>query len=51
MVAGLVWRLSLGETLTEALPYGLACGAASASRQGTDLGSLEQVEQLRKEII
>ncbi|MPW30925.1 1-phosphofructokinase [Agarivorans sp. B2Z047] len=50
MVAGLVWRLSLGESLAQALPYGLACGAASASRQGTDLGSLDQVEQLRKEI-
>lgn len=48
MVAGIVWRLSLGESLQQALPYGLACGAASASRSGTDLGSLEQVTELVK---
>lgn len=46
MVAGIVWRLSLGESLQQALPYGLACGAATASRSGTDLGSLEQVLEL-----
>jgi 1-phosphofructokinase family hexose kinase len=46
MVAGIVWRLSLGESLQQALPYGLACGAATASRSGTDLGSLEQVIEL-----
>lgn len=48
MVAGIVWRLSLGESLQQALPYGLACGAATASRNGTDLGSLEQVTELVK---
>jgi 1-phosphofructokinase family hexose kinase len=46
MVAGLVWRLSKGESLEQALPYGLACGAATASRPGTELGELAQVEQL-----
>ncbi len=46
MVAGLVWRLSLGDSLEQALPYGLACGAATASRPGTELGELEQVQQL-----
>jgi len=46
MVAGIVWRLSLGESLTQALAYGLACGAATASRSGTDLGSLDQVTEL-----
>ena len=46
LVAGLVWRLSLGETLPQALRYGLACGAATASRPGTELGSLEQITQL-----
>ena len=49
MVAGIVWRLSLGETLQNALPYGLACGAATASRPGTELGSLEQVTELVKQ--
>ena len=49
MVAGIVWRLSLGEPLRQALPYGLACGAATASRSGTELGSLEQVTELVKQ--
>ena len=49
MVAGIVWRLSLGESLQQALPYGLACGAASASRSGTGLGTLEQVTELVKQ--
>lgn len=48
MVAGIVWRLSLGESLQQALPYGLACGAATASRSGTELGSLKQVTSLVK---
>jgi 1-phosphofructokinase family hexose kinase len=48
MVAGIVWRLSLGETLQQALPYGLACGAATASRPGTELGTLKQVMELMK---
>jgi len=46
MVAGIIWRLSLGESLQQALPYGLACGAATASCSGTQLGSLEQVNEL-----
>jgi len=46
LVGGLVWRLSLGEALPQALRYGLACGAATASRPGTELGSLEQITQL-----
>ena len=49
MVAGLVWRLSLGESLKQALPYGLVCGAATASCVGTNLGSLEQVTELLKQ--
>ena len=46
MVAGLVWRLSLGDSLAQALPYGLACGAATACLPGTQLGSLAQVKRL-----
>jgi len=46
MVAGIVWRLSLGESLQQALPYGIACGAATASLPGTQLGTLEQITQL-----
>ena len=39
----------LHESLQQALPYGLACGAASASRSGTGLGTLEQVTELVKQ--
>ncbi|WP_196159877.1 1-phosphofructokinase [Reinekea sp. G2M2-21] len=46
MVAGLVWKLSTGASLPEAMPWGLACGAATASRRGTELGSLTQVTDL-----
>ena len=46
MVAGIVWRLSLGESLQQALPYGIACGAATASLPGTQLGTLEQITEL-----
>lgn len=48
MVAGLVWRLSLGEPLMQALPYAIACGAATASCTGTELASLAQVTELMK---
>ncbi|HHY88864.1 MAG TPA: 1-phosphofructokinase [Chloroflexi bacterium] len=44
MVGGLVWRLSLGESLAQALPWGLACGAAAASLPGTAMGDLDQVQ-------
>ncbi len=46
MVGGLVWRLSLGESLRDALPWGLACGAATASQDGTAVGSRDQVAAL-----
>lgn len=46
MVAGVVWGLSRGDSMQDALCKGIACGAATASQKGTSVGSLEQVNQL-----
>ena len=50
MVAGVVWGLSQGDSMQEALCKGIACGAATASQKGTTVGSLEQVQQLLTEV-
>jgi fructose-1-phosphate kinase PfkB-like protein len=43
LVGGLVWKLSSGENHLNALRYGMACGAATASQPGTQLGTLDEV--------
>ena len=50
MVAGVVWGLSQGDSMQDALCKGVACGAATASQKGTSVGSLEQVNQLLAEV-
>jgi 1-phosphofructokinase family hexose kinase len=50
MVAGLVWGLSLGYSMPEALCRGIACGAATASQSGTAVGSLAQVNELLTQV-
>jgi 1-phosphofructokinase family hexose kinase len=50
MVAGVVWGLSQGDSMRDALCKGIACGAATASQKGTSVGSLEQVNQLLTEV-
>ena len=50
MVAGIVWGLSRGGCMKDALCKGIACGAATASQKGTSVGSLEQVNQLLAEV-
>ena len=50
MVAGIVWGLSQGDSMQEALCKGIACGAATASQNGTTVGTLEQVTELLKKI-
>lgn len=50
MVAGMVWGLSLGDSMQDALCKGIACGAATASQNGTTVGTLEQVTELLKKI-
>ena len=50
MVAGIVWGLSEGAKLSEALRRGIACGAATASQNGTAVGSLSQVKELLQKV-
>ena len=50
MVAGVVWGLSQGDSMQDALCKGIACGAATAGQKGTSVGSLEQVKQLLAEV-
>lgn len=50
MVAGVIWGLSEGTDVAEALRRGIACGAATASRAGTAVGTLEQVNDLLKKV-
>jgi 1-phosphofructokinase family hexose kinase len=46
MVGGLVWALTQGISLKEALGWGVASGAASASLSGTEVGSRLLIEEL-----
>jgi 1-phosphofructokinase family hexose kinase len=50
MVGGLVWGLSQGQNVAEALRWGIACGAATASMRGTAVGSRQLVESLVKQV-
>ncbi len=46
MVGGLVWALTQGIPLKEALGWGVASGAATASLPGTEVGSRPLIEKL-----
>lgn len=46
MVGGLVWGLNEGMSLSESLRWGIACGAATASMDGTAVGTRPLVESL-----
>lgn len=46
MVGGLVWGLQQNLPLSEALRWGIACGAATASLSGTAVGTRPMVEAL-----
>ncbi len=50
MVAGIVWGLSQGDSMQDALCKGIACGAATASQKGTSVGSLAQVKELLEKV-
>ena len=45
MVGGLVWGLSEGLSVPEALRWGIACGASTASMSGTAVCSRQMVEE------
>ncbi len=46
MVGGMVWALTRGLSLKEALGWGIASGAATASLNGTEVGSRELIQEL-----
>lgn len=57
MVGGLVWALNQGMETADALRWGIACGAATASMNGTAVGSkgmfdslVEKIELIRIDI-
>ncbi len=50
MVGGLVWALTQGIALKEALGWGVASGAATASLSGTEVGSRPLIEELFSQV-
>lgn len=50
MVGGLVWALTQGLALKDALGWGVACGAATASLSGTEVGSRSLVDALLAQV-
>jgi len=50
MVGGLVWALAQGYSLKEALGWGAASGAATASMSGTEVGSRVLIEELFQQV-
>lgn len=50
MVGGLTWGLSQDMDVAEALRWGIACGAATASMSGTAVGSRQLVESLVQQV-
>lgn len=50
MVGGLVWSLDRGDSYKKALCWGIACGAATASENGTEVGTRRDVETLAEKI-
>jgi 1-phosphofructokinase family hexose kinase len=50
MVGGMVWALTQGLALREALGWGVASGAATASQSGTEVGSRALIESLLTQV-
>lgn len=50
MVGGLVWALSQGMPLAEAVTWGIASGAATASMPGTAVGPKSLIESLQPQV-
>jgi fructose-1-phosphate kinase PfkB-like protein len=50
MVGGLVWALTQGIALKEALGWGVSSGAATASLPGTEVGSRPLIEELFSQV-
>ena len=50
MIAGFIWRLSMGDPMDAALPWATACGTAAASIRGTGMPSLKQIQACYEKI-
>lgn len=50
MVGGLVWALQQGHSTKDALAWGIASGAATASLPGTEVGSRPLIEELLTQV-
>ncbi len=50
MVGGLVWALNRELPIADALVWGIACGAATASLPGTAVGTKELIESLHAQV-
>lgn len=50
MVGGLVFALQQGLDMREAVRWGIACGAATASREGTSIATKQAAEDLRARV-
>ncbi len=46
LVAGMIYKLSLGETLVEAARYGVACGCAATLKPGSELCSKSDADRI-----
>lgn len=51
MLGGLVYSLSQGKSITEAMRYGVACGTAATLNPGTELCRKEEADRLYRLII
>ncbi len=50
LVGGVVWAMNQSFDLPEALGWGVACGAAAASQDGTGVGSRQRIEALHLQV-
>lgn len=50
MLGGVIWKLSCGVPLDEALAWGVAAGAATALTPGTELCHLRDVKMLLEKV-
>jgi 1-phosphofructokinase family hexose kinase len=48
MVAGMLWAIEEGKPLEEALQWGLACGAATATTDGSEIARLPVIQAMFK---
>ncbi|MBK6520881.1 MAG: hypothetical protein IPG08_00335 [Sphingobacteriaceae bacterium] len=46
MVAGIVYQLNKGQTISEAVKFGVACGSATSINSGMQLGTLSGAKKL-----